>query len=376
MNAAFHVTPIAPFEERSLAFQRLVAVLTLLLAFDPGRALAADEIVTLMEDGHYRRARTLIDARAAARPDDPRTLYLRARMMLVMGDAAAALPLAERAASLAPKDVDHRYLVAQCVGTMAQRSGALKGLGLAKRFRREAEAARLLDPRNGETYEGLIEFYSVAPGIAGGNDKRAAALAETLVTIDPVRGRLAQARLFFRDKQETRGEEAMRQALAAEPNSYRVRMTLVRFLADDARKKWAEAEDHAKAALAISPGRVAAYAALAGLYAHLERWEDLDRILAESQRVLPENLSAHYQAARTLLGDDREHARAEVLLRKYVTQEPEIGAPTAALAHWRLGLVIEKQGRKPEALAEVQTALRLNPDLEDAKKDLKRLKKG
>jgi tetratricopeptide (TPR) repeat protein len=359
-----------------LTLHRLVAVLTVLLAFDTGRAVAADEIVTLMEDGHYRRAQTLIDARAAAQPDDPTTLYLRARMTFITGDAAAALPLAEKAATLAPRNADHRYLVAQCVGTMAQRSGALKGLGLAKRFKREAEAARVLDPRNGETYEGLIEFYSVAPGIAGGNDKRAAALAETLVAIDPVRGRLAQARLCFRDKQEARGEAALRQALAADPNSYRARMTLVRFLADDSRKKWAEAEEHAKAALAINPGRSAAYAALAGLYAHLERWEDLDRILAESERALPANLSAHYQAARTLLGDDREHARSERLLRKYLTHEPEIGAPTKAHAHWRLGLVIEQQGRKPEALAEVQMALRLKPDLDDAKKDLKRLKKG
>lgn len=359
-----------------MTLRRLATVLALLFASYAGRAVAADSVATLMDEGHYRRAQALIDARAAAQPDDPTTLYLRARMMLVKGDAAGALPLAEHAASLAPKNADHRYLVAQCVGTQAQRAGALKALGLAKRFKREAEAALALDPRNGETYEGLIEFYSVAPGLAGGSDKRAVALAETLVAIDPARGRLAQARLCFRDKQVARGEAALRQALAADPNSYRVRMTLARFLADDTRQKWVEAEEHARAAQAMAPGRIAAYAALAGLYAHLQRWDDLERILAAAEQAVPENLSAHYQAARTLLGDDREPARAEGLLRKYLTQEPEVGAPTLAHAHWRLGLVIEKQGRRPEALAEVQTALRLKPDLDDAKKDLKRLKKG
>lgn len=356
--------------------RRLATPLALLCALSAGRAIAADGIVTLMDDGHYRRAQALIDARAAAQPDDATTLYLRARMLLVTGDAAGALPLAERAAALAPKNADHRYLVAECVGTQAQRAGALKALGLAKRFKREAEAALALDPRRGETYEGLIEFYSAAPGIAGGSDKRAVAMAETLVAVDPARGRLAQARLFFRDKRDDRGEAALRQAFAADPNSYRVRMTLARFLADDIRKKWGEAEDHLKAALAIEPGRVGPYAALAGLYAHLQRWDDLDRILAAAEQAVPENLSAHYQAARTLLGDDREPARAEGLLRKYLAQEPEVGAPTLAHAHWRLGLVIEKQGRRPEALAEVQTALRLKPDLDDAKKDLKRLRKG
>jgi hypothetical protein len=53
-----------------------------------------------------------------------------------------------------------------------------------------------------------------------------------------------------------------------------------------------------------------------------------------------------------------------------------VGAPTHAHARWRLGLVLEKLGRKPEALAEVQRALELKPDLGDeAKKDLKRLKR-
>jgi tetratricopeptide (TPR) repeat protein len=368
--------PIAPLEERSVTLRQFTASLALLLSLPLARAFAADDPVALMDDGHYRRARVLVDARAAAHPEDPGTVFLLARLELAAGDAAAALPLAEKAATLAPRNAAHRYLVAQCVGSMAQRAGALKGLGLAKRFKREAEAALVLDPRHVDAHEGLIEFYSVAPGIAGGSDKRAHALAGALVGIDPARGRLAEATLLFRDKKDAPGEEALRQALAADPNSYRVRMTMVRFFANDTRKKWGEAEEHAKAALAINPGRSAAYGALAGLYAHLERWNDLDRILAEGERAVPDNLSPYYQAARTLLGDDREHARAERFLRRFLTQEPEVGGPTLAHAHWRLGLAIEKQGRKPEALAEVQTALQLKPDLDEAKKDLKRLKKG
>lgn len=350
-------------------------LLALTLAAAP--AAAPDDPKTLMDEGHLRRAQALLDAEAASRPDDPRTLYLQSRFKLMIGDAQAALPLAERAATIAPREADYRYQVAACVGTQAQNAGKLKALGLAKRFKREAEATLALDPRHVDAFDGLISFYSQAPGIAGGDDKRAAALADSLVRIDPARGRLAQATLFFRDKKEDKGEQALRQALAAVPDDYRVRMTLVRFLATDTRKKWEEAETHAKAALAIAPGRIAAYAALAGLYAHLGRWDDLDKILAEAERAVPDNRSAHYQAARTLLGDDKEPARAERLFRVYLASEPEIGAPTLAHAHWRLGLVIEKQGRKPEALAEVQQALALKPDLgDDAKKDLKRLKKG
>jgi tetratricopeptide (TPR) repeat protein len=338
---------------------------------------AADDPQTLMDDGHYRRAQAILESQLASKPDDPRTLYLMSQLKLMTNDVQGALPLAEKAASLVPTNADYRYQVAACVGTQAQRAGKLKALGLAKRFKREAEAALVLDPRFVDAHEGLAQFYSQAPGIAGGDDKRAYALAETLVKIDPARGRLLQYSLLYRDKKAEQGDQALRQALAEAPGDYQVQMSMVRFLANDERKKYEEAETHAKAALAISPGRIGGYAALAGIYAHLGRWEDLDRVLAEAERAVPDNRSAHYQAGRILLGDDKEPARAEKLFRYYLGAEPEIGAPTLAHAHWRLGLVIEKQGRKPEALAEVEQALALKPDLgDDAKKDLKRLKKG
>jgi hypothetical protein len=62
-------------------------------------------------------------------------------------------------------------------------------------------------------------------------------------------------------------------------------------------------------------------------------------------------------------------------LKKYLadTKEPELGAPLIAGAHWSLGLVYEKENHRPGAIAELQTALRIKPDFEPAKKDLKRI---
>lgn len=356
---------------------RLAALMLAALFAAPLAAFATpDDPVALMEAGHFKQARVLVEAREKANPDDASTLYLLSRLALVSGDARAAVPLAERAATLEPKNPDYRYQVAECVGSMAQRAGVFKGLGLAKRFKREAEATLALDPRHVDAHEGLIEFFSVAPGIAGGDNRRARALADTLVGIDSARGRLAQATLAFREKQPVRGEEALRQAVRADPNSYPARLSLARFCAGDAQKKWDEAEHHTRAAIALDPGRVGAWSMLAYLEAHLQRWDDLDRTLAEAERAVPDNLAPYYQAARTLLTDDREPARAERWFRRFLTQEPELGAPTLAHAHWRLGLVIEKQGRRAEALSEVETAIQLKPDLDDAKKDLKRLKRG
>jgi tetratricopeptide (TPR) repeat protein len=70
----------------------------------------------------------------------------------------------------------------------------------------------------------------------------------------------------------------------------------------------------------------------------------------------------------------KDLARAERCFRYYLTRDPEGNAPSHAQAHWRLGLVLEEQGRGKEAIAALETALRLRPDLEDAKKDLARLR--
>jgi hypothetical protein len=68
--------------------------------------------------------------------------------------------------------------------------------------------------------------------------------------------------------------------------------------------------------------------------------------------------------------------RAETYLKKYLndTLEPGAQSPSPAMTHHSLRLLYEKEGRKIDAIAELQTALRLKPDFEAAKQDLKRLK--
>lgn len=55
-------------------------------------------------------------------------------------------------------------------------------------------------------------------------------------------------------------------------------------------------------------------------------------------------------------------------------EQGEGGAVDHASCYWRLGQVCQKAGRKAEAIAAMEKALRLRPDFEDAKKSLKELK--
>jgi tetratricopeptide (TPR) repeat protein len=200
-------------------------------------------------------------------------------------------------------------------------------------------------------------------------------MAETLVTLDRTRGLMMQSTLASRDKHDDRAEALLQQALAG-GDTYAVRMALARFYNAESRRRLDLVEQHARAARALDPGRVGAWVFLAYIYARQQQWAALDSLLPEAEKNVPDNLAPYFQVGRTLLADDHEPARAERALRKYLTQDPEPGSPSLAQAHWRLGQVIEKQGRMPEAIAEVQKALEMDPALDDAKKDLKRMKRA
>lgn len=147
------------------------------------------------------------------------------------------------------------------------------------------------------------------------------------------------------------------------------------FYSSDSRKKYDLAEKLALEDIKLHDDQNASYIVLAVIYAKLERWKDIDAIVAQSETNLPDDYAAHYQSAKALLASGKDLPRAERYLRKCLTIESEPGEPPWAGAHWRLGQVLEKEGKKTEAIAEMEEALRLQPDLKPAKDDLSRLKK-
>ena len=108
-------------------------------------------------------------------------------------------------------------------------------------------------------------------------------------------------------------------------------------------------------------------------YASQSKWAELDRALADAEKNVPDNLNPEFQAARILGEAGAELPRAERYLRNYLKQEPEPKYPTWSRAHYRLGQVLAKQGRKPEASDELQACLKLEPEFKPAQEELKKL---
>lgn len=342
------------------------------LALTPSGALAED-VARLMETGRWREARAELERATAAHPDDALAMSQLAQVKNAFGDSKGATELAEKAVALDPKNVDVRYALAEVVGDQAQKASILKQMGLAKRFKREAEAAAALDPKHVRSRMGLIVFHCNAPGIAGGDKKKAKALCDEIAAIDPVQGWLARAKMADELKDTTAVEGYFLKAVEA-GNDYESRISLASWLLAPQRLKYTEAEKLALEAEKIDPQRSGAYTVLVVVYESQKRTGDVDAVLRRAEQSIPWSRVPHYQAARLTLIDGGDYVRAEERMRYYMTAEPEPGQPTLAHARWRLGLILEKQGRKQEAITELQEALKLKPDLNEAKKDLKRLK--
>ena len=344
------------------------------IAIIAATALVAQERTPqwLFEHGHFGEARAVAERQLAANPRDATALAWLARAQTLAGDLKGAAATAERAIAADPRYAGGHMALAEALGAEAVRAGVLRRLPLARRIRKALETAVAVEPTNVDALNGLVQYYLQAPGIVGGGDDKADATALRITGIDAARGLVTQGEIAAYRGQPDRVEALYRKAVEANPRSTHARIALANFYA--ARPgRHGEAEAQAASLLALDPALMTPYRVLAVVFARAGRWNELDAILARADSQHPSNLLAWLAAGETLLATGADLPRAERCLRRYLAQPPELGMPSHAVARWRLGLVLEKAGRRGEAEAALREALRMDPELEQAKKDLKRV---
>ncbi len=336
-------------------------------------AVPGEDLRVLLERGYYRRAAALCEQRLTVDRADAEAGSVLSRVRGEQGRYDEAIQLAEAAAAAAPRNADVQYSLSEAYGRKAGAVGVFKAAGLAGKMRKAADAALAIDPRHLDALEIVVRFHMLAPGFMGGDRKQAAEFVERLTQVDAGRGWLQKGQNALRVKDTTLAAQCYAHAAEVTPPSGEALVRYSSWLAPRWRDP-ARSEQFALQAAALEPWRAGAWQVLASLYAHEERWTDLDDVLRRSEAAEPSHLAAWYQAGRQLVVSRKDPARAERCLRHYLTREPEIGSPSWAAAHWRLGQALEQQGRRTEAIAELESAVKLDPKLDDARKDLKRLR--
>ena len=272
---------------------------------------------------------------SAAAPDSDPVATIRGAIQRGDKDAAIAAGEAATASPNASAEVWHWLGIAYC--DKALTASLLSRLGLAHKCQAAYEKAVALDPKNVDARNDLAEFYIEAPSIAGGDTAKARAQATEIAKLDAVRGHLLLGQIEAKDENFTAAETAFKQAIA-----------------DDAKNP---------------RGTIA----LGNLYVNQKRWDDANAFWRQRLGDAELELIAHYQLGKIALLSGQGLTEGAEHLRTYLRSPVRPDSPSWADAHWRLGLVLEKLGRRDDALAELREAVRLNPKHPQATKDLERL---
>ncbi|MFC1530028.1 tetratricopeptide repeat protein, partial [Gemmatimonadota bacterium] len=183
--------------------------------------------------------------------------------------------------------------------------------------------------------------YYFLPGLFGGDKDRAFELIEEQKRIDPREGACTMAELQIEIGND---DEAMREC---------------------------------QGYLRTSPGDITMRNQLGRVYHAMDRWEEAFTIFEEVIRDAPEDLHAYYLIGRSAGSSGLNLERGIECLEFYIdhagVDEEEL--PGHADAHWRMGVICEKEGNVGVARAEYEKALELDPDHPYAKSALRQLRR-
>ena len=247
----------------------------------------------------------------------------------------------ERAVAADERNAVYHLWLGNAVGQQAQNANPIRQGLMARRIRSEWERAIELDPALIDARDALITFYLQAPGFMGGSAAKAKEQQREIAGRNAFRGHLSAANIASFEKDTAGVERALRAAIAAAPDSLRAVIALAQ-----RQQSW---------------GRVAA------------AFTTLDEGLGRH----PRDIALRFQVGRLAASTGEQLPRAEQVLRSLVAEpEWELGnsRPTRAAVHYRLGMVLEKSGKRPDARQEYERALALDPQLTAARDALKALR--
>jgi cytochrome c-type biogenesis protein CcmH/NrfG len=299
-------------------------------------AQANTDPADLLKTGRADQALHALNLTVAQNPNDAKAYNLLSRVYFQLELWDNAVRMAEKALALDPQNSAYHLWLGRAMGRKAEDSNPFTAFGLARKVKAEFERAVALDADNLPARSDLCEFYLEAPSMLGGDKVKAKQLADYVAKRDPAMGSYMYARVA-----EKRGDTG------------------------------AETEYKKAVAASSAPGHY--WIELAHFYRRAGRLGDMETALNQAVAAAKAGDFTEYDAAALLLHTGRNYAGAAQMLRHYVAQEDPAEDGPAFRAHYLLGIVLEKQGKKSEASAEFQTSLKMASQYRPAQDALARV---
>jgi Flp pilus assembly protein TadD len=269
----FYVTVIPNRSTKCCA----LSLLAVCLALAQGSRLQQAE--QLFQRTDYPGAIALLQADGSR---EAAVLALAGKSYFLAGDYKNASEMLEKAVELAPSNSGYHHWLGKAYGRRAETSSFLTAPRWASKCRQSFEKAVELDGKNIEAMSDLMEYYLEAPGILGGGQDKAAAMAERIGALDEVEKHYAQARLA------------------------------------EKRKQYVEAEKHLRKAMELAPGELGRVLDLAKFLARRGRVQESDQMFERASKLAPDHPKLLYARAEVYVEDKRNLAEARRLLERYI----------------------------------------------------------
>jgi len=300
-------------------------------------AFAAEtDASSLLKAGKADEAIHALNSSLAKDPNDARAYNLLCRVYYQLELWDNSVRMAEKSVALDPQNSSYHLWLGRAMGRKAEVANPFAAFGLARKVRAEFERAVALDANNLNARSDLSEFYLEAPAFLCGDKGKARQQAEFVARHDTALGSFISARV--EEKQDSgRAESEYKKAVAA----------------------------------ALAPSRY--WVQLAHFYRRAGRTSDMERAVSQSLATAREGEATEFDVAELLLHSGRNFPGAIQMLRHYVSQEDPNEEGPAFQAHYLMGILLEKQGKKKEAAAAFQASLDMASQYKPARDALARV---
>jgi len=333
-----------------------------------------------LDAGRYLKVLADAEAILQHQPGNALAWAAKSQALTAMVRLPEAMAAAQRAVELKPGLADALLARGLAQGGLAVQQKNLSSLSGVASAMDDLKAAVQADPSLVTGWMTLGLAYEQVPGFFGGSTRQALACAERLKKVDGPRGLVLQGTVLSMEGKWGEALPCFNRALAAAPSDPEVIYAYLDALGSRETRKVLGSEpqkrQQAQEALrlrAAAGNRARPLTAICDALLDADRADDAWRIAEEALPTCDAPSLLRMQLGKIAARSGR-HLEAGLTALDQVLREPlEGGTGGYGSAHWRRGQVLKAMGRKAEARAAAEAALRIDPKDSKAQRLLKEL---
>ncbi len=248
-----------------------------------------------------------------------------------------AINLFKEAIAVNNKNAEYYFWLGNSLGEKAMISNLVEQAILAKQILKNWEIGAKLDTAHQGIKWGLLNFYSQAPSIMGGNMDKAYKAADDINKLKYPDGFEAKGYVYERDNKKE------------------------------------EAEKSFKAAIKASPKEPKYCYALAYFYLRQNKIDNSLELFNKIIEINPHDVNAYYEIGRIYCSDKQKFNLGKPYLIRYLLIADPDNKNGISKANYYLGNIYNAEGDKANAKKCYDKALTLNPKFTEAKRAIEKL---